>query len=96
MKQKSQDKTTRQDEGDQSGHDTGSRQGAREGQARQSSGNPEDDLIGMDEPGEVQQSAQREGMGHHRHTSRGNQQNLDGTIDIEDLGSHGNAAGTSR
>lgn len=78
------------------GHDAGFRQAAHQGQPRQSSGNPEDDLIGMDEPAEVQQSAQREGMGHHRHSTRGNEQNLDGTIDIDDLGSHGNAAGTSR
>lgn len=91
MKQKSKDDIKRQGEGG------GNQQrAAHQGQPRQSSGNPEDDLIGMDEPAEVQQSAQREGMGHHRHSTRGNEQNLDATIDIDDLGSHGNAAGSSR
>ena len=36
---------------------------------------------------EVQQSAQREGMGEHRHSARGNEQAIDATTD-DDLGSH--------
>lgn len=77
------------------GHEADFRGEAREGQSRQSSGNPDDDLIPLRETEEVQQSAQREGMGRHRHSSRGNEQNLDGTIDIDDLGSHSRAAGKS-
>lgn len=45
---------------------------------------------------EVQQSAQREGMGNHRHNSRGNQQAEDASVDMDDLGTHAPAAATSR
>lgn len=63
-----------------------SAQDSYQGQSRQSADNPEDELIGMDESAELQHSAQREGMGRHRHSARGNQQGVDGAIDIADLG----------
>ncbi|HEX8613969.1 MAG TPA: hypothetical protein VF800_22050 [Telluria sp.] len=53
------------------------------------------DTIGIDEIAEVQQSAQREGMGNHRHSGRGNEQALDADDAQDDLGSHHSAAGTS-
>lgn len=40
---------------------------------------------------EIQQSAQREGMGNHRHSSRGNEQAVDAT-DADDMGSRDSAA----
>ncbi|MES3021486.1 MAG: hypothetical protein V4857_07850 [Pseudomonadota bacterium] len=43
------------------------------------------------EDAEIQQSVQREGMGNHRHSNRGNEQAIDAT-DAEDLGSHEGAA----
>ena len=44
---------------------------------------------------EVQQSAQREGMGNHRHSNRGNEQAIDATTDTADLGSHRRGAASS-
>jgi hypothetical protein len=43
------------------------------------------------EAAEIQQSVQREGMGNHRHSNRGNAQAMDVT-DADDLGSHDGAA----
>lgn len=48
-----------------------------------------------DEVAEVQQSAQREGMGHHRHSGRGHEQAIDADADVDDLGSHHDGAGRS-
>ncbi|NML61726.1 hypothetical protein HHL21_11670 [Massilia sp. RP-1-19] len=45
---------------------------------------------------EVQQSAQREGMGSHRHSSRGNAQAIDAAADVDDLGNHLRGAANSR
>lgn len=52
--------------------------------------------MGMDETPDVQQSAQREGMGSHRHSGRGNEQALDATADVDDLGNHVRGAASSR
>lgn len=54
-----------------------------------------DDTMGTDDIAEVQQSVQREGMGNHRHSQRGNEQALDADDAQDDLGSHHSAAGTS-
>jgi hypothetical protein len=66
---------------------------SRQGQPQGDPGNRQDDLIGTHEAAEVQQSAQREGMGHHRHSGRANEQDLDTPSDEGDLGSHSRAAG---
>lgn len=68
----------------------GSEQQAGEG-ALQGEGN-----ASYDEYAEVQQSVPREGMGNHRHSSRGNEQAIDADADVDDLGSHRGAAGHSR
>ena len=78
------------------GDDTTYRGEAQQVQQNEGSSSPSDDLIGMDEPAEVQQSAQREGMGHHRRSSRGNEQAIDAASDIDDLGNHVSSAGKSR
>lgn len=52
--------------------------------------------MGMDETSEIQQSAQREGMGSHRHSGRGNEQAIDATADVDDLGNHIRGAANSR
>ncbi|MEO7580062.1 MAG: hypothetical protein ABIT83_20830 [Massilia sp.] len=52
--------------------------------------------MGDDEIAEVQQSAQREGMGRHRHTHRGHQQALDATADVDMLGSQESGAAIAR
>ena len=52
--------------------------------------------MGSQETSEVQQSAQREGMGSHRHSNRGNEQALDATADVDDLGNHVKGAANSR
>lgn len=57
-------------------------------------GNEQRAEAGGHEIGEVQQSAQREGMGQHRHRNRGNQ-DLDAT-DADDLGSRDRAAADSQ
>jgi hypothetical protein len=51
--------------------------------------------MGGDDTAEIQQSAQREGMGHHRHTGRGREQALDATADVDKLGSQQSAAAKS-
>jgi hypothetical protein len=79
--------------GNDSGRDGSSPVPGRQGQPQGDPGDPADDLIGIDEPAEVQQSAQREGMGHHRHSGRANEQALDTPSDEGDLGSHRPAAG---
>lgn len=49
------------------------------------------------EPGdEVQQSAQREGMGSHRHGGRGNEQAIDAAADVDALGNRIRGAANSR
>lgn len=48
-----------------------------------------------EEPAEVQQSAQREGMGQHRHRGRGHEQALDGAADVDKLGSQESGAAKS-
>ncbi len=53
----------------------------------------EDSMMGSEQAAEVQQSAQREGMGNHRHSSRGNEQALDAAADVDDVGSHQSSAG---
>lgn len=57
----------------------------------QGEGNASDDAFA-----EVQQSVPREGMGNHRHSNRGNEQALDADADVDDLGKHSGAAGSSR
>lgn len=52
--------------------------------------------LGMEEMLEVQQSAQREGMGSHRHSNRSNEQALDATADVDALGTHIRGAANSR
>jgi hypothetical protein len=51
--------------------------------------------MGGDETAEIQQSAQREGMGHHRHTGRERDQALDATADVDSLGSQQSGAAKS-
>lgn len=58
-------------------------------------GNRQEADQGGSQSAEIQQSAQREGMGHHRHSGRGNEQALDATRDVDDLGSHQGAAAES-
>ena len=53
----------------------------------------DDSRMGNEQMAEVQQSAQREGMGQHRHSNRGNEQALDAAADVDSLGSHHSAAG---
>jgi len=43
----------------------------------------------------IQQSVQREGMGHHRHSGRGNEQAIDAARDVDDLGNHQRGAAES-
>lgn len=57
---------------------------------------PQAGNLGSQETSEVQQSAQREGMGSHRHSNRGNEQALDATADVDDLGNHVKGAANSR
>jgi hypothetical protein len=45
---------------------------------------------------EVQRSAQREGMGSHRHSGRGNEQAIDAAADVDDLGNRIRGAANSR
>ncbi|MFP5391728.1 MAG: hypothetical protein ACLGI6_09300 [Gammaproteobacteria bacterium] len=65
-------------------------------QQAQDFGSPADDIIGIDEVAEVQQSAQREGMGNHRHSNRGNEQAIDAVADVDKLGNHVSSAAKSR
>ena len=80
-------------------HDVGSQSGmggSESGNRQSADDQPEDELFGADEGLEVKQSAQREGMGRHRHSGRGNEQILDGTIDIDELGTQRSGPGSSR
>jgi hypothetical protein len=74
----------KQEGSQQSGTAAGSSMGGRQG--------------GVDagDEAEVQQSAQREGMGSHRHSNRGNEQALDATADVDDLGNQVKGAANSR
>lgn len=76
----------------QQGSAAASRQGGQAG----SGGNvPQAGRMGVPEEGEIQQSAQREGMGSHRHT-RPNEQALDAAADVDSLGAHERGAAISR
>lgn len=57
---------------------------------------PQAGNLGSQETSEVQQSAQREGMGSHRHSNRGNEQAIDAAADVDDLGNHIKGAANSR
>jgi len=81
--------------GNDSARDGSSPAENRQGQPQGDPGNRQDDLIGTGEAADMQQSAQREGMGHHRHSGRANEQDLDTPRDEGDLGSHSRAAGRS-
>lgn len=79
----------------------GNAQGARQGSPgmAQKAGPGErqaSDDATYDDYAEVQQSIQREGMGNHRHSARGNEQALDADDEVDDLGSHHGSAGRSR
>jgi hypothetical protein len=81
----------------QGGRDRGNRQGgdapledAELGSDPQA-GNP-----GAQQAAEIQQSAQRVGMGSHRHSGRGNEQALDADADVDDLGNRVKGAARSR
>ncbi len=107
MEQKSQDQNTQQGGAAPAGQKTGaqpaqpapaagSRQSASPGQRGAAERRSADDLIGIDEEVEVQQSAQRVGMGSHRQGGRPNEQALDGASDVDSLGTHSASAGKSR
>jgi hypothetical protein len=51
--------------------------------------------VGLDDVAEIQQSAQREGMGQHRHRGRGHDQAEDATADVDKLGSQQSGAAKS-
>lgn len=80
------------------GNDRGSRQGGDEPALEDVDlgYDPQAGNLGAQESSEVQQSAQREGMGSHRHTNRGNEQAIDATADVDDLGNHIRGAANSR
>lgn len=80
------------------GNDRGSRQGGDEPAFEDVDlgYDPQAGNMGSQETSEVQQSAQREGMGSHRHSNRGNEQALDATADVDDLGNHIKGAANSR
>lgn len=80
------------------GNDRGSRQGGDEPAYEDVDlgYDPQAGNLGSQETSEVQQSAQREGMGSHRHSNRGNEQALDATADVDDLGNHVKGAANSR
>ena len=73
----------------QSGTPAGSSMGGTDEGGRQG------DVDAADEA-EVQQSAQREGMGSHRHSGRGNEQAIDAAADVDDLGNRIRGAANSR
>lgn len=58
-------------------------------------GNRQEADQGGSHSSEIQQSAQREGMGHHRHSGRGNEQAIDAARDVDDLGNHQRGAAES-
>lgn len=70
--------------------------GGQGGQQGAGAGNLQQEGFDDIEPAEVQQSAQREGMGHHRHSGRGNEQALDADKDVDSLGNRVSSAGSSR
>ena len=80
------------------GNDRGSRQGGDEPAYEDIDVgyDPQAGNLGSQETSEVQQSAQREGMGSHRHSNRGNEQALDAAADVDDLGNHVKGAANSR
>lgn len=80
------------------GNDRGSRQGGDQPAYEDVDPgyDPQAGNLGSQETSEVQQSAQREGMGSHRHSNRGNEQALDATADVDDLGNHVKGAANSR
>ena len=83
--------------GGMGGNDADSRQGDAQmsQQAGQGARQAADDAS-YDEYAEVQQSAQREGMGHHHHTSRNSEQALDADDDVDKTGTHHGSAGRSQ
>lgn len=80
------------------GNDRGSRQGGDEPELKDVDPgyDPQAGNLGSQETSEVQQSAQREGMGSHRHSNRGNEQAIDATADVDDLGNHIRGAANSQ
>jgi hypothetical protein len=76
----------------QQGSGPSSRQG---GQAGSGGNAAQAGRMGAPEEAETQQSAQREGMGSHRHT-RPNEQALDASADVDSLGTHERGAAISR
>lgn len=87
-----------QGQGGMGGNDRGSRQGGDQPAYENVDPgyDPQAGNLGSQETSEVQQSAQREGMGSHRHSNRGNEQALDATADVDDLGNHVKGAANSR
>lgn len=75
---------------EQQSYDQGGNEGAsrQSGQGSQQEGNRgaqgEPDATGA--AAEIQQSAQREGMGHHRRSGRDNAQDLDADRKVDDMG----------
>lgn len=87
----------------QSGMTGGSGMGGNDSPGRQGGGQEprQDDKLGSQQQGgnrgesqgaEVQQSAQREGMGNHRHTNRDSENDAEATRDVDDVGSRRPAA----
>ena len=92
-KEQAQAKQPRAQSGSQQqGSAPASRQG---GQADNRGNAPQVGRMGAPEAAETQQSAQREGMGSHRHT-RPNEQALDAAADVDSLGTHERGAAISR
>jgi hypothetical protein len=87
-----QEQTRAQSGSQQQGSAPSSRQG---GQADNRGNAPQAGRMGAPEEAEAQQSAQREGMGSHRHT-RPNEQALDAAADVDSLGTHERGAAISR
>ena len=73
--------------GGMGGNDNDHQKSGDAGQQSGAPGNEQRAETGGHEAAEIQQSAQREGMGHHRHSGRGNEQAIDET-DEADLGRH--------
>ena len=59
-------------------------------------GGRQGDDVFCDEFAEVQQSAQREGMGRRQHSNRANEQALDADADIDNVGTRNQSASRSR
>jgi hypothetical protein len=73
--------------GGMGGNDNDHQKPGAAGQQSSAPGNEQRAEAGGHEAAEIQQSAQREGMGQHRHSGRGNEQAIDET-DEADLGRH--------